>query len=170
MFKTIAALTGLLLAMFSLSNAAELNPGDPAPVATALTDAGTALNLADVYAKHPYTLVYFYPKADTPGCTAQACSLRDGYEALLNKGVFIIGVSTDDVAAQKAFKEKYHLPFTLLADTNKDVLKAFQVGSFLGFSGRQAFLIHDGKIAYVDHKGTTKEQAAKILEFLDGKP
>ncbi len=166
MFKTITACSAIFLTMLSFSSAKPLEVGDPSPSATATTEAGDQLTLADVYAKHAYTLVYFYPKADTPGCTAQACSIRDGFETLSGKGVFVIGVSTDDVEAQKAFKEKYHLPFTLLADTEKEVLKAFQVGSFLGFSSRQAFLIHDGKIVYADHKGSTKQQADDILKFL----
>src|SRR6478672_8692774 len=68
--------------------------------------------------KSGYLLVYFYPKADTPGCTKQACSLRDPYTALTEKGVTIFGVSMDKVPAQKAFKEKYKLPFDLLADSD----------------------------------------------------
>ena len=86
---------------------AELKVGDKAPEVTGVTETGQKLNFADVYSKQTYTLVYFFPKADTPGCTAQGCSLRDGYESLTGKGVAVIGVSHDDVAAQKAFKDKY---------------------------------------------------------------
>src|SRR5438309_7642655 len=119
----------IIPAMFLFSRAAAepLKVGDAAPAVTGITETGEKLALADVYKKQPYTLVYFYPKADTPGCTKQGCSLRDGYEALTKKGVVVIGVSHDDVAAQKAFKDKYHLPFTLIADTDKTVINAFGV-------------------------------------------
>lgn len=168
--KRLFALAGLFFAMFSTTFAQPVKVGDAAPVATALTDTGESLDLSTAYARTPYTLVYFYPKADTPGCTAQGCSLRDAYEQLTAKGVTVIGVSTDDVAAQAAFKAKYKLPFTLLADTDKVVLKAFGVGSTFGFSSRQAYLIHQGKVVYADHKGSTKQQATDILAFLAPKP
>ena len=167
--KHLIALCGLFLAMFSLSSANPVNVGDAAPAASALSDKGEKVDLAEVYGKNKYTLVYFYPKADTPGCTAQGCSLRDAYEKLTEKGVAVIGVSTDSVKAQAEFKAKYNLPFTLLADTDKAVLKAFGVGSLFGFSSRQAYLIHEGKVVYADQKGTTKQQADDILAFLDGK-
>ncbi len=168
MLKTITALAGLFLAMFSFASAQQLNPGDAAPTPTATTEAGETLSFADAYQKSPYTLVFFYPKAFTGGCTAQSCALRDGYEKLTELGVSVIGVSTDSVETQKKFKDEYNLPYTLIADTEKTVLKAFQVGSFLGFSSRQAFLIKDGKIVYADHKGSTKQQADDIIKFLDG--
>lgn len=163
--KRLALLLTLFLAMFSFLRAAPLEVGATAPIVSALTDAGTELNLGEVYTKSPYTLVYFYPKADTPGCTKQGCSLRDAYEELTKKGVAIIGVSTDGVAAQKAFKEKYNLPFTLMADTDKKVMKAFGQSSIM-FASRQAYLMHQGKVVYADHKGSTTQQANDILQFL----
>lgn len=162
----LIAFASLLLAMISLSSANPVNVGDPAPVASAVDDTGATLDLATVYSKNKYTLVYFYPRADTPGCTAQGCSLRDSYEKLAEKGVIVVGVSTDKVEAQAAFKAKYNLPFVLLADTEKVVLNAFGVGSTFGFSSRQAYLIQDGKVVYADHKGSTKQQADDILGFL----
>lgn len=164
--KRIPALAGLFLAIFSLSFANPVEVGDPAPAATAQDQAGAPVDLAEVYAKNRYTLVYFYPKADTPGCTAQGCSLRDAYEKLTEKGVAVIGVSTDTPERQAAFKAKYNLPFTLLADTEKKVLGAFGVGSSFGFSSRQAYLVHEGRVVYADHKGSTKQQADDILGFL----
>ena len=146
-----------------------LKVGDPAPAVTATTDAGTQLSFSDVYAKHTYTLVYFYPKADTPGCTKQGCSLRDGYETLTKQGVAVIGVSHDDVAAQKAFKEKYHLPFTLIADMDRKVIDAFGVPVAMPMTSmahRSAYLIKDGKIVYADYKGTTEKQADTILKVI----
>ena len=153
---------------FSFASAEPLKVGDPAPQVSATTEAGVELNFADVYQKSPYTLVFFYPKAFTPGCTAQSCSLRDGYEALAKHGVSIIGVSTDSVETQRKFKEEYHLPYTLIADADKKVIKAFGQSSIL-FASRQAYLIKDGKIVYADLKGSTKQQSDDILKFLDAK-
>jgi peroxiredoxin Q/BCP len=153
----------ITLAM-STTAKAQLKVGDSAPDISGVTDSGQTLKFTDVYAKQPYTLVYFYPKADTPGCTAQGCSIRDGYEALTAKGVAVIGVSHDDVAAQKAFKEKYHLPFTLVADTDDKVIGAFGVDTYPGgMAHRNAYLIKGGKVIYTDYKGTTKTQADTIL-------
>ena len=164
--KHIAALAGLFLAMFSFASANPVEPGSPAPLAAALNDSGVRVELAEMYTKNKYTLVYFYPKADTPGCTAQGCSLRDSYEKLAALGVAVIGVSTDSVQSQAAFKAKYSLPFILLADTEKAVINAFGVGTTFGFSSRQAYLIRDGKVVYADHKGSTKKQADDIMAFI----
>ena len=161
----------LLLIPFTLamtsSAKAELKVGDDAPDASGITESGQAIKFSDVYPKQTYTLVYFYPKADTPGCTAQGCSIRDGYEALTGKGVAVIGVSHDDVDSQKAFKEKYHLPFTLVADPDDKVIGAFGVTTMQGgLAHRQAYLIKGGKIIYTDYKGTTKTQAQAILDVI----
>src|ERR1700678_2583017 len=156
----------ITLAM-SNSAKAQLKVGDNAPEISGVTDSGETLKFSDVYSKQTYTLVYFYPKADTPGCTAQGCSIRDGYESLTSKGVAVIGVSHDDVASQKAFKDKYHLPFTLVADTDDAVMGAFGVPTYPGgVAHRSAYLIKDGKIVYADYKGTTKTQAQAILDVL----
>ncbi len=168
MKKTLSLLIALTASLAMAQNAnAQLKVGDNAPATGGLTDAGQKISLTDVYAKQPYTLVYFYPKADTPGCTAQGCSLRDGYEALTNKGVAVVGVSHDDVAAQKAFKDKYHLPFTLIADTDDAVINSFGVPTYPGgMAHRSAYLIRGGKIVYTDYKGTTSTQAQAILDVL----
>src|SRR5882757_310830 len=89
--------------------------GDAAPDAESVDEHGHKVNLADFY-HDGYTLVYFYPKADTPGCTMQACNLRDGFDDLTGKGVHIVGVSADTPRSQLKFKKKYNLPFALLAD------------------------------------------------------
>ena len=112
-------------------------------------------------------LVYFYPKADTPGCTKQACSLRDSYAPLQKAGVTVIGVSRDDVAAQKAFEEKYELPFMLAADTEAEVQKGFGVPERRpGFASRQAFLFSDGKLVWRDLSASTDQQAADVMAAL----
>ena len=160
--------------MFAVAQADPLKVGDKAPRVTGITETGDKLNLGDVYDKQPYTLVYFFPKADTPGCTAQGCSLRDAYEELTKKGVAVVGVSLDKAANQKAFKEKYHLPFTLIADPAETVVQAFGVPTKsipqLGtFAARQAFLIKDGTIMWADYKASTGKQAEDVLKVLEQK-
>jgi peroxiredoxin Q/BCP len=157
-----------LAAMFSFLSASAdpLAVGAAAPAVSALTHEGQKLNLGDVYPKG-FTLVYFYPKADTPGCTAQGCSLRDAYAELGAKGVTVIGVSTDGVEAQRKFREKHNLPFTLLADTEKAVVTGFGVPTTMGFASRQAFLVDKtGKVVWADHKASTKKQAEDVLNAL----
>lgn len=169
--RFLLALMSLSSLFFATANADPLKVGDAAPAVIGVTDTGAKLALADVYKQQTYTLVYFYPKADTPGCTKQGCSLRDSYEALTKQGVAIIGVSHDDVAAQKAFKEKYHLPFTLIADMDSAVINAFGVPTAMPLTSmahRSAYLIKDGKIIYTDYKGTTDKQAEAILAVLAG--
>lgn len=136
-----------------------------APRLEAVDQDGRVVKLASVYASG-LTLVYFYPKASTPGCTSQACSLRDAYQELSEHGVQIIGVSTDRAGAQKRFQEKHRLPFTLLADPEGKVVAAFGVGRFLGFASRQAFLIQGGMVIWRDRSASTSQQAADVLRVL----
>ena len=141
---------GILSFFKILSHAESLDIGAKAPHFTVEDQNGSEIKLEEVY-KKGVTLVYFYPKADTPGCTAQACNLRDSFEELTKKGVQVIGVSTDKPEAQKKFKEKYNLPFTLIADSDLKLIKAFGVpliiDKFLPF--RQSFLVKDGIIVSV---------------------
>src|SRR5690606_22613240 len=104
-----------------------------------------------------YLLVYFYPKADTSGCTAQACSLRDANTELKEKGVTILGVSADPVPALQQFREKYHLPFPLLSDPEGTLMEAFHVPRIGRFAKRQAFLFKDGILVWKDTAASTKE-------------
>ena len=165
MFKRLSLFLGIFLSMFSFSKGSPLNVGDSAPTLSGTTETGDVLSLGDVY-KQGYTLVYFYPKADTPGCTAQGCSLRDSYEVLTQKGVRVIGVSTDDVVSQKAFKDKYHLPFTLLADSDEKIMHAFGQAA-TKHASRQAYLIDkNGKVVWLDLHAKTKEQADDVLAAL----
>lgn len=162
-FKLVAS----LLAIGVPVQAEELEVGGEIPKVTAKAHTGESVNLEEE-AESGWVLVYFYPKADTPGCTKQACSLRDGYEALTAKGVKIFGVSTDTVAEQKAFAEKYELPFVLLADKDAAVANAFGVPLMRenAFAKRQAFLFRDGKLVWRDLKASTEKQAADVLEVL----
>lgn len=147
-------------------SAEPLKVGDAAPAVAGTTETGATLNLGEVYQKQTFTLVYFYPKADTPGCTKQGCSLRDSYEQLTKEGIAVIGVSADGVEAQKAFKEKYHLPFTLLADHDHKVIDAFGVPTMpaVGYARRQAFLVKGDKIVWADYKASTEQQAADVIK------
>ena len=164
-FLFSGAMTNLSVASGEESNG-KLKIGDSIPEVTAQDQNGKSIDLSKT-ATVGYTLVYFYPKAMSPGCTAQACSLRDAYTDLESKGVKIFGVSTDSVAAQKKFAQKDRLPFELLSDPDKHVIKAFGVGVLLfHFASRQAYLFKDGKLVWLDTKASTDKQAADVLRVL----
>lgn len=158
----------ILLAMSLLSIlglAAKADPlavGAPAPKVSAPDQDGKIVNFADVYAKGP-TLVYFYPKADTPGCTKQGCSLRDSWGDLQAKGIQVLGVSTDKPESQKKFRDKFTFPFPLIADHEKKVAEAFGVPTMI-VSARQSFLIKDGKVVWNMTKASTATHAADVLK------
>jgi len=164
MNRSILALA--LMNLFGLfAHAEPLAIGAPAPAITAIDQDGASVKFAEVYAKG-ITLVYFYPKAETPGCTAQACSLRDSYTDLTAQGIQVIGVSRDKASAQKQFQEKYKLPFTLIADEDGSVAKAFGVDLIpvLGLTKRESFLVKDGKIAWVTPKAQTSTHADEVRQ------
>src|SRR4051794_20469537 len=109
--RTLLALSAVATMFFSSAKAESLKVGDAAPVVSGITDAGETINLGDVYKKNAYTVVWFYPRALTGGCTKQGCSLRDASAELTKKGVAVVGVSVDPVEKQKEFKELNHFPF-----------------------------------------------------------
>ncbi len=136
--------------MLSTTKADPLKPGTAVPALKSVDEDGKEVNLDEIF-KKGLTLVYFYPKADTPGCTTEACAIRDQWEDVKKAGVTVLGVSMDKPEAQKAFKEKFKLPFTLLADSEGTVVKAFGVSMIrAGFPTRQSFLVQDGKIVWHD--------------------
>ena len=147
-----------------------LQEGDKVPNFTVNDQEGNPVSLTD-YKGHKL-VVFFYPKANTPGCTKEACNLRDNYEELKNKGFKLLGVSADSERKQKNFKEKYDFPFPLLADENKEVINAFGVWGPKKFMGREYDGIHrttfivdeEGKVERVIAKVKTKDHAAQILE------
>jgi peroxiredoxin Q/BCP len=150
-----------------------LKKGDVCPDFVGNDQNGTAIHRADYHGKK--WAIYFYPKDMTPGCTTQACNLRDNYDALSKAGISIIGVSADDAGRHQKFIEKYELPFPLIADENREVIKAFGVWGPKKFMGKEydgihrtTFLINeDGRILDVITKPKTKAHAEEILELFE---
>jgi len=161
----VPVLTLLALGTFlSRSWANPLAVGTPAPHLTAPDQDGKPVDLGATLAKG-WTLVYFYPKAGTKGCTAQACSLRDSFPTLREKGVAVIGVSLDTPAELQTFQNENQLPFTLISDPERMVAEAFGVPTLpSGLDKRQAFLIHDGKVAWEQLEATTETEGADTLK------
>ncbi|MGV3541533.1 MAG: thioredoxin-dependent thiol peroxidase [Rufibacter sp.] len=147
-----------------------LEIGQTAPDFEARDQDGNTVKLSDYRGKK--VVLYFYPKDDTPGCTAQACSLRDNYDALLAKGLVVLGVSVDDEKKHRKFIEKYNLPFPLLADTEKDIVEKYGVWQEKSMYGRKymgtmryTFVIdEEGKIEDIITKVDTKNHAAQLLK------
>lgn len=164
--RPILTFMSLFSLLLSFAKGESLKVGDTAPVISGITDTGTTLDLGDVYKKNAYTVVWFYPKALTGGCTKQGCSLRDGAAELTAKGATIVGVSVDPVEKQKEFKEVNHFPFPLIADTDKKVVKAFGQSALI-VASRECYVINRaGKIVYKD-TGVTDKQAENVLAFLN---
>ena len=147
-----------------------LKAGDQAPAIQAVDQNGNPISLNQFKGKK--VVLYFYPKDNTPGCTAQACNLTDNYDALLAAGYQVIGVSADNEKAHQKFIEKYNLPFPLIPDTDKKVIQDYGVWGpkkFMGkeFDGihRTTFIINEnGLIEEVITKVKTKEHSAQILK------
>jgi peroxiredoxin Q/BCP len=166
LFLSLSGLVANLPAVSGKETNGKLKLGDPIPAVTSTDQNGNPVNLAEA-ARSGYVLVYFYPKAMSPGCTAQACSLRDAYAALQEKGVKVFGVSLDPVETQKLFEQKEHLPFELLSDTDRQVTSAFGVPLIKNaFATRQAYLFKEGKLVWLDTKASTDKQAQDVLAVL----
>lgn len=148
-----------------------LKEGDKAPIFKGVDQSGNKVSLSDLKGKK--VILYFYPKDMTPGCTAQACNLRDNYAALLNKGYAVVGVSTDGEKSHQKFAEKYELPFPLLADEDKKIVEQYGVWGEKKFMGkvydgthRTTFLINEnGVIDKIISKPDTKNHTEEILEI-----
>ena len=146
-----------------------LSAGQKAPDFTLFDFEGRAHSLSDYSGKK--VALYFYPKDDTPGCTAEACNLRDHYSLLQEKGLVVLGVSFDDAESHQAFSQKYKLPFTLLSDPDKTTAEAYGAkrGGLLSFIGakRITYLIDEkGFILHVFEDVKTKSHSEQILQFL----
>jgi peroxiredoxin Q/BCP len=150
----------------------ELKEGDKAPAFTANDQNGKEVSLSDYTEKD--VVLYFYPKDDTPGCTAEACSFRDNYQALLNKGFAVIGVSTDDEKSHQKFIKKFQLPFTLISDNDKKIVNAYGVWveknmfgkKYMG-TARKTFIIDKrGIINKIIDKVDTENSSQQVLDLL----
>ncbi len=147
-----------------------LKVGDKVPNFKVNNQDGIPVSLSDFKGKK--LVVFFYPKANTPGCTAEACNLRDNYKELQNKGFELLGVSADSEKQQTNFKNKYSFPFQLLADTDKVVINSFGVWGEKKFMGRvydgihrKTFVVNeDGIVERVIDKVKTKDHASQLLE------
>jgi len=148
-----------------------LKAGDTAPNFEAKDQDGNIIRMSDYQGKK--LVVFFYPKASTPGCTVEACNLRDNYAELQNQGYEILGVSADTDKRQSNFRNKFNFPYPLIADVDKELINAFGVWGLKKFMGREydgihrkTFLIDEnGIITHVIDKVKTKHHAAQILEL-----
>ena len=168
------SLIGMLMFVFSvitMTSFAQLKVGDKAPDFTANDQDGKKVSLHDYAGKK--VVLYFYPKDFTGGCTEEACNLRDNNDALVKAGYVILGISSDDETSHKSFKDKYTLPFSLLADTDKSINQKYGVWveknrdgkKFMG-TARTTFLIDEkGVISKIIDKVDTKEHASQILKL-----
>lgn len=146
-----------------------LKVGDKAPAFKGIIETGDAVSLADYKGKK--LVIYFYPKDGTPGCTAEACDLRDNYASFVKQGYAILGVSPDSVKSHVNFKKKHDLPFSLIADEDHSIAEAFGVWGEKSMYGktymgiiRTTFVIDEkGKIATVIEKVNTKEHSTQLL-------
>ncbi len=144
--------------------------GDQVPNFTGTVDENTEISLEDFKGKK--LAIYFYPKDDTPGCTAQACNLRDNYSELKSKGIEIIGISKDPIKSHKKFTDKYSLPFPLISDEDLSIHEIFGTWVQKKMYGREymgtarwTFIIDEnGKLEKVIDKVKTKDHTAQILE------
>lgn len=151
----------------------QLKKGDQAPLFTGLNQNGEEISLENYRGKK--VILYFYPKDNTPGCTAESCNLNDNYQMWQSKGYEVIGVSPDSVASHKKFVEKFNFGFNLIADTEKEVLQAYGVWALKKMYGREymgvvrtTFVIdEDGKVAEIFEKVKTKDHTNQILSTLE---
>lgn len=145
----------------------------PAPAFAGNDQQGNQVQLSDFSGSK--VILFFYPKDNTPGCTAEACNLRDNYDLLLEKGFKIIGISPDTQASHQKFAEKFSLPFPLIPDPGHEILKAYGVWGPKKFMGREyegvlrtTFVLDEkGNILKILDKVKTKDHASQILEALD---
>jgi peroxiredoxin Q/BCP len=152
-----------------------LEAGAEAPDFSSTDQSGKKVSLKDYRGRK--VVLYFYPKDDTPGCTKEACAFRDSYAKFNKLGIEILGVSVDSEKSHKSFADKYHLPFTLLADPDKKIVEAYGVWGEKALYGKKymgthrvTYLIDEsGRIASVFPKVKPEEHADEILKTLAGK-
>jgi len=133
--------------------------GKPAPDFTLTSDSGETVKLSDLRGKP--VVLYFYPKDDTPGCTAQACGIRDDYGQFEERGAVVLGVSPDDESSHVKFKEKYGLPFTLLADPTHEVSEEYGVWKEKNYAGK-TYMGVERSTFLIDSKGTVTKVMRRV--------
>ena len=146
-----------------------LKPGDKAPDFNLISDEGKSISLKDLKGKK--VILYFYPKDDTSGCTAEACSFRDNIKVIEKKNAVVIGVSKDNTKSHQKFKKKYELPFTLLSDENLDMIKAYDVWKeksmygkkYMGIERTTYIIDEKGKIQDIFNKVKVDGHAEEVL-------
>jgi len=151
-----------------------LKEGDTAPDFSGITETGKKVSLGDYTDKK--LILFFYPKDNTPGCTAEVCSLRDGFSELKSRGYELLGVSPDDETKHQKFITKHELPFPLLADTELETIKAYGIWGAKKFMGKEYDGLHrttfviseEGKIIKIIRKVKTKDHAHQILDEMAG--
>lgn len=155
-----------LLLLFGFSKADMPKVGDPAPDFEAQATGNKTIRLSRL--RGQWVVLYFYPKAFTPGCTTEACTLRDAYEQIQSLGAVILGVSLDDLKTQERFKAKYKLPFDLISDHDKKIAKAYGVLGMGGlYAKRITFLIDpEGRIAHVFDQVNPARHDREVYETL----
>jgi peroxiredoxin Q/BCP len=149
-----------------------LHIGDMAPDFTAVADTGETVRLSDFRGQR--VVLYFYPKDDTPGCTAQACGFRDRFAVLADKNAVVLGISPDSVASHQKFKAKYHLPFLLLADEDHSIAERYGVWgerklygkTFMGIQRSHFVIDETGRIVDIQYKVKPEESVVKALAVL----
>ncbi len=139
--------------------ATTLQVGDTAPDFTVETDTGETLHLHDLRGRR--VVLYFYPKDDTPGCTAQACGLRDAYPQISEQNALVLGVSTDSALSHRKFKSKYNLPFTLLVDSDHALAEAYGVWGEKSFMGKKSMGVIRSQFI-IDERGTLTDVQVPI--------
>ena len=167
--KSLALLIACNFTSMGIFAQLALKAGDKAPIFTGKDQDANLINLETFKGKK--VVLYFYPKDDTPGCTAEACNLRDNNALLMDAGYVILGVSSDDEASHKAFKSKYSLPFSLIADTDKSINQKYGVwvekerdGKKYWGTARTTFIIDEkGIITRIIDKVDTKEHTKQII-------
>jgi peroxiredoxin Q/BCP len=158
-----------IISMLGLASAADIKEGMKAPAFEAQDQNGVTIRLSDYQGKSTVVL-YFYPKDDTPGCTKEACSLRDGFAELKAAGAVILGVSADTTQSHKAFADRYHLPFSILADPDRRIIEAYGVKiPLVGIAKRVTFLIdRQGLVRKVLTDVETQSHDRQVLGLLKG--
>lgn len=172
--KNLSSLFYFVLFIFYSTNleifSMDLKIGDPAPSFRLKDETGQWRELSEFSGKK--VAIYFYPKDNTPGCTSQACSFRDGYDSLQAAGIVVLGISYDSPESHRRFKEKHRLPFPLLSDEDKQVAKAY--GAYEGWlrflmPRRYTYLIdEEGRLVYIFKKVDVNRQAEEVLEAFRG--